>query len=77
MDSAFCAIADGEHSPLAITPAFVKDIGKNFSLRKRGISFTFEGFKKWFNTFPQIVRHVAKVNLFHVYRLAKIMLNVL
>ena len=60
MDSAFCAIAGGEDSPLATTPAFVKDTSKNFSLRKRGTSstfFTFEGFKKRFNAFPQVIMH--------------------
>lgn len=60
MDSAFCAIAGGEHSPFATTSAFVKDTSKNFSLRKRGTSFTFftfEGFKKRFNAFPQVIMH--------------------
>ena len=80
VDSAFCAIAGGQHGPLASTPAFVKDSGKNRAQGKRWTSpasFAFEGFRKGFTTFPQIIRHVAKVNLFHVHKLAKIMPAVL
>lgn len=80
VNSAFCTIAGGQHGPLASTPAFVKDSGKNGALGKRWtspVSFTFEGFKKGFNTFPQLIRHVAKVNLFHAYQHAIIMPYVL
>lgn len=53
---------------------------QNFSMGKRAsspASFAFEGFKKVFNTFPQIIRHVAKISLFHADRPIKIMPDIL
>ena len=41
------------------------------------VSFAFEGFKKGVNTFPLLIRHVANVNLFHAYQIAKYMPDIL
>ena len=70
----------GKHGPLTPASAFAEDAGKNSSPGKRRASpasFAFEGFRKRLNTFPQVIRHVTKVDALHELSLAKIMPDIL
>ena len=57
---------------MASCPAFVEDSCQNRALRKRfaaAASFSFERGKERLDTFPQLIRHITKICLFHGTRL--------
>ncbi len=72
MDSAFRSIAREKHGPLASTPTFIEDSGKNSSLWERSTataSLSLERGNKWLDTFPQCIRHITKIFMFPAKRL--------